>query len=89
MRVFLLSYFTVLASRHLLIDSSSLIGDSTIIGEGTSVGADSTIRNSVIGRGCQIGAEVFIENAFLWDNVVVRKVQSCAHHSEYILTFMK
>eukprot|EP00051_Salpingoeca_urceolata_P004996 m.69499 g.69499 ORF g.69499 m.69499 type:complete len:706 (-) comp13992_c0_seq2:43-2160(-) len=57
------------------LSRTSVLKRSVVIGSESRIGRDSgpqtTITNSVIGRGCTIGTGVTLDNAYLWDGVVV------------------
>ena len=42
-----------------------------VIGKGTDTGERSVISNSILGRNCQIGNDVHIEEAYVWDDVII------------------
>lgn len=46
-------------------------GKRTVLGKETCIGEGSVVGNSIIGRRCQIGKNVNIQNAYIWDDVVV------------------
>jgi translation initiation factor eIF-2B subunit epsilon len=46
-------------------------GKRTVLGKETTIGEGSVVGTSIIGRRCQIGKNVTIQNAYIWDDVVV------------------
>ena len=50
---------------------SSKIGPNTVIGKGTSVGENSRVAHSIIGRNCFLGKNCVVQNAYIWDGVIV------------------
>ena len=58
------------------IGRASTIKGSCALGSGTTIGERCSITNSVIGRGCRIEDDVYIENACIWNDVLIERLST-------------
>ena len=53
------------------LGKNAILQGRCALGETTEIGERSVISNSILGRRCRIGNNVHIENAYLWNDVVI------------------